>query len=463
MTVLVWALLGFFVLSYGSACFAEEISQQGDLKKQCLAATVTAITLEIERYQQWIEVRKQQGDQQGLTELQQSLDALKADLEKYRAMDAADYSVPEKVDTVAWVGYKPEKNSILYLEDMSRSGPWYHLAGVAGGDYAVLRPDVKYRVNFIPVYPRQYGWMKSAYVYVQEFTPALQSKRIRGEVFGYKYSGPMSELVKCDNYQVYLLKDIKPGSKGELILEAKKSSFDITLTADTLSKYSYLEFVSAAGNSTIKLSDVKDDPIEISLEPRMVVKKPAIYLYPEQKMQIEVIHSFKGKILNTYPAYDNSWKVIAEPNGRLFNTRDNRYYQYLFWDGVYAFSPDHYQYKSGFYVRSEDYVSFLQTKLVAIGLNDNEINDFIVYWLPAMSHYQNCFVHFRVNDNIDGSSALEIKPAAQTTIRVFMEFSGVDDINGAPELPEQVLPTFVRKGFTLVEWGGAEIGKGKIE
>lgn len=290
-----------------------------------------------------------------------------------------------------------------------------------------------------------------------------QGKRIVGEVFVSKYSGPMGELVKCKNYQVYLLKDMEPGSQGELILDAKQSKFDVTISEEEIKDYSYIEFVSGYRNKIIKLNDIKDDPLEIILESEVVVKKPAIYLYPVQKSQIVITHNFKGKILNTYPVYTDNWTVIAEPNGNLLNVQDNRYYKYLFWDGAYAFSNDHYQFKSGFYVKNADYVSFLQSKLAIIGLNEHEINDFIVYWLPMMSNYKNCFVHFRINDNIDGSSVLETKPVADTVIRVFMEFSGVDNLNSAPELPEQTLPSFMRKGFTLVEWGGAEIGNAKIE
>jgi len=290
-----------------------------------------------------------------------------------------------------------------------------------------------------------------------------QDKRIIGEVFVRDYFWLSNDLEKCESYQIYILKELTPGSKGELILDAKKSSFDVTLSQEQLNDYSYIEFVAAYGNKTIKLTEIKDDPLEVILELAMVVKKPAIYLYPSEKSQISIVHNFKGKILNTYPAYKDNWTVIAEPNGNLVNVKDNRSYKYLFWDGVYAFSNEHYQYKSGFYVEKENYVSFLQNKLKYIGLNENEINDFIVYWLPLMSQYDNSFIHFRINDNIDGSSYLETKPAAETIIRVFMEFSRVDNLNSLPKLPEQNLPTFTRKGFTLVEWGGGEIGNSKIE
>jgi|GEM_PF-959215 len=476
-------LLVFFALSFGSTCYAEDsndVFQQSELKNMCLSATITAINLEIDRYQRWIEFRNQQEDHNGLSELQESLAALKVDLEKYLAMDAKDFVLPEKVDTIAWVGDKSKIDSILFVEGMSKNGPWYHLAGIVGGDYDILQQNIKYHMTFYPVYPRSYWGMNSAYVCISESTipyvctnvdnrdkeiaqQSLQEKKIMGEVLVYQYTGPLYDLVKCENYQIYLLKERELGSTGELKLDSKKSSFEVTISETELKNYAYIEFVSAYGNKIIKIKDIKDEKLEIILEPEVIVKKPAIYLYPMQKSEIVVMHDFKGKILNTYPTYTDNWTVVAEPDGTLLNVKDNRYYKYLFWDGVYAFDNEHYQFKSGFYVKNEDYVSFLQNKLAIIGLNENEINDFIVYWLPIMSNYKNCFIHFRINDNIDGSSVIETKPQADTIIRVFMEFSGVDNMNSADKLPEQPLPTFDRKGFTLVEWGGAEIRSGKIE
>ena len=110
----------------------------------------------------------------------------------------------------------------------------------------------------------------------------------------------------------------------------------------------------------------------------------------------------------------------------------------------------------------KDYTAFLQTKLAAIGLNEQEINDFVVYWLPAMNRHQNCFVHFRINDDIGGTSVLQTTPVADTVIRVFMEFSPIDP-DSSPKVPQQSLPSFTRTGFTLVEWGGSEIRSGTIE
>lgn len=193
----------------------------------------------------------------------------------------------------------------------------------------------------------------------------------------------------------------------------------------------------------------------------ITIGKPAIYLYPEKKTKIQIKHTFKGDIHTTYPAYNDGWEVVAEPNGKLLNTADKRHYDYLFWDGFYNFHPSHFDYKEGFYVSRENYTSFLLEKLTILGLNETEINDFIVYWLPILSMNEQSFIHFRVNDDIDNSSKLEVTPQPDVMIRVFMEFKSYD--GKSPKLKEQKLPELKRGKFTLVEWGGSDISTGWIK
>ncbi|WP_050769650.1 hypothetical protein [Thermosinus carboxydivorans] len=431
------------------------------LQADCLAATIKAIKQEIQRHQQWLEVRKEQGDEQGAAAMEEALARLKADLDRYQAMDAKDYILPAPKTTVAWVGEELKEDPILTVEGMTKSGPWYHVVGIAGGDYGLLKPIAKYNVKYYEVYPRSYWHMTSAYIFIAAVERAdapPAAKHIKGEVFATYYSGLSSKLIKCENYKVYLLPSDAPGERGELILDAKRSEFDLTISADKIKQYPYLEFVGQYGSKMIDLRTIKDGEwLDVYLVPQVVVKKPVIYLYPTKTMLVEVKHEFKGRLHTTYPEYNDGWRVIASPDGDLLNTRDNRHYQYIFWDGSYDFPLQHYRLTDGFVVKKENYAAFLRDKLQQIGLNEREINDFIVYWLPEMNKYQNCFVHFRINDNIDGSSVLAVKPKPQTMIRVFMEYYGFDAWDDRPRLPEQVLPSIPRQGFTLVEWGGSRL------
>jgi hypothetical protein len=143
----------------------------GDLlKRPCLEAAVRGIKTEIFRYQGWIDLRKQNpSDPQDLPGLEEGMKTLKSDLERYQAMDPKDYRLPGGTKVKAWVEGRAGENSILHIEGMSRSGPWYHLAGIKGDDYGVLVPDKKYLVTFYKVYPRNYFHMESAYVYIAEY------------------------------------------------------------------------------------------------------------------------------------------------------------------------------------------------------------------------------------------------------------------------------------------------------
>lgn len=133
-------------------------------------------------YLRWIEVRKKENKPKEAADFQKTLDSLKIQLKKYQAMDAKDYVLPEnsvpdfgiftgvfkpgRITTTAWVEGPAGKDDILYVKGMSRNGPWYHLAGIVGNDFSVLKPKVKYHVTFYAIWKRNYWIMPSAYVCV---------------------------------------------------------------------------------------------------------------------------------------------------------------------------------------------------------------------------------------------------------------------------------------------------------
>ena len=263
------------------------LSQGGDapeeLKKAALSATITAIHLEMNRYQRWIDVQKGQGDQAGEAAMQAAWDDLKIELELYSAMDWKDYPMPRKVETVVWTEGQTGTDSIVYVEGMSKSGPWYHLAGVSGDDFAALKPGVKVPVTLYAVHNRTYGSMHSAYVFLDLPRMAADGKTITGTVYQRNQVIPWSEAEECNEYQVYLLKEPKSGAPGELILQSRKAPFTIKLSQKQLEKYPYLEFVSTFSSKMVKISDLSAKPAKIVLDRDVVIKKPAIYLYPEKK------------------------------------------------------------------------------------------------------------------------------------------------------------------------------------
>ena len=74
--------------------------------------------------------------------------------------------------------------------------------------------------------------------------------------------------------------------------------------------------------------------------------------------------------------------------------------------------------------------------------------------MPILEKNELNFIHFRINNDYDVISKNNVTPKPETSIRVFMDFYGLDKVT---TIPDQVLPKTERKGFTLVEWGGSDV------
>ena len=178
--------------------------------------------------------------------------------------------------------------------------------------------------------------------------------------------------------------------------------------------------------------------------------KPVIYLYPEKETKVTVKLDFDGKLTYTYPALNNGWKVLAEPDGTLTNLEDNSTHYYLFWEG---FARPEWTYEKGFVIKGSETESFLRENLAKMGLTPREYNDFITYWVPKMQGNPYNLISFS-GDEYSEIAKLTVDPKPDSMIRIHMVWKALDE---PIEIEPQVLPTFERKGFTLVEWGGTEI------
>ena len=141
--------------------------------------------------------------------------------------------------------------------------------------------------------------------------------------------------------------------------------------------------------------------------------KPVIYLYPEQETTVSVSLDYAGTLTATYPAYEDGWRVTAEP----------------------------------------DTADFLREKLAEIGLTPREYNEFIVYWLPKMQDNPYNLISFQSEAYTDAAK-LDIDPTPDSVLRVFMAWKPL----GRPQTIEpQTFASFERNGFAVVEWGGCEV------
>ena len=186
---------------------------------------------------------------------------------------------------------------------------------------------------------------------------------------------------------------------------------------------------------------------EIAGEP--VDEKPVIYLYPTEETDVTVVLDYDGTLTATYPAYENGWRVTASPDGTLRDDAGREYYC-LFWEGV---GGEEYDFSRGFCVAGSDTAVFLEDALSQLGLTDREANEFLIYWLPRMEGNAYNLIAFQT-DRYTDSARLTIHPAPDTLLRVFMAWKPLDK---AVDIAPQTLSAPARTGFTVVEWGGAEV------
>ena len=99
---------------------------------------------------------------------------------------------------------------------------------------------------------------------------------------------------------------------------------------------------------------------------------------------------------------------------------------------------------------------FLEEKLAILGLNYREREEFITYWAKDLEKSNYVFVRFMPKYEIDEEMPLIVSPAPDTMIRVMMQFKNLDE---RIEIDEQELTPVERTGFTVVEWGGVDLGK----
>ena len=243
----------------------------------------------------------------------------------------------------------------------------------------------------------------------------------------------------------------------------KKYSFQTTP-----GKFKFVFSGDAFKNITTDSIQIKSsDKIEIRVDFESnasikICEKPVIYLYPEKTTEVNLQLDFKGEVTLAYPLFNhtatknetkNGWQVTANPDGTIM--ANGKAYNYLFWEGSTDKIAGAVSENEGFFVSKENLLSFLESTVSAMGLNTKETQDFLTYWYPQMMGNKNTFIRFVWNDKYNEYAQLNVSPQPDQMIRIFMLWSPMEEI---PEhYTQQNLPSFKRKGFTLVEWGGAKV------
>ena len=162
-----------------------------DPREALLAATVRAIELEIESTRQKLKAAEAgTGSKDNIERFRQKLQGLEVEQAGFRAMAADEYPAPVRQEPnqmsileksaghgavlppvireiVITVDAPLGDGAQLIVEGTSKSGPFYHLAGIDGGDYGILKKGRRYRLTVALVYRREYfGLIGNYFVHV---------------------------------------------------------------------------------------------------------------------------------------------------------------------------------------------------------------------------------------------------------------------------------------------------------
>ena len=181
------------------------------------------------------------------------------------------------------------------------------------------------------------------------------------------------------------------------LFNTKQFNFELNLTySKGLNDFLYLRIKAGPSYFTRSKELMLSTTLTLAIEGEILqrqVKKPVIYFYPTDTMNLDVSLQFDGDISFCYPAFQDQWKFTIYPNSTLVDNSNNKKYPYLFWEGDYDLTKLQ-ETQEGFIVNKDDIIPFFEEKLTILGLNRREITDFITFWAPILTqeNYQIQFI-----------------------------------------------------------------------
>lgn len=189
-----------------------------------------------------------------------------------------------------------------------------------------------------------------------------------------------------------------------------------------------------------------------------MVKKPVIYLYPVEKMEISINIEPNGEMLYTWPKYEGSWIVSADTNGKIMHK--NQVYNYLFWEAKSSFTIQDFKSIKNFYVHRDNLENYIESVLDDFGLTSTEKADFITYWLPEMLQSSHTWfdLRFVFNEDCELFAKMGVIPKPENIARIYLVWKGLSVVPDVEtDMDVSPVPKVERNGFTVVEWGGVEL------
>ncbi len=179
-------------------------------------------------------------------------------------------------------------------------------------------------------------------------------------------------------------------------------------------------------------------------------RKPIIYFYPDEEMDLEVTYLQDERLVTTYPKYEDGWNIHLKEDGTFTLPGNDREYYALYFDEISNYSCD---FDEGFYVTKENAISFLEEKMDFIGYTNKEVDEFIMYWLPILENNEKSLVYFEQTEERNEECPLSFSIEPTSMIRTLIHIKKVSE---ETPIKEQTLTHYERTGFTVTEWGGVE-------
>lgn len=292
-------------------------------------------------------------------------------------------------------------------------------------------------------------------------------------------------------------------------------------TSNVLQDKSYFEISSFQNcniNELLDYSAALANYTQPSRRRRVAAKKPVIYMYTSSKaastgaveeneacVTVSLLEpsvmSNEEELVTLYPSPNSvltglikneekqneyKWNTIVNSKGQIKvmnncsgNEKDNNTtnHEYLFWESVFIENKkfdEILKQVPSYTVPSKEVEEFLEVILPRLGLNQRELNDFIVYWLPQLLQFQLVKYQF-TSSNEDWNKVTSIKTSTNIEetvyIRVMMvatplELDAGADYNIADAVPidvewktrilqlQQEVKTREFERLLFVEWGG---------
>jgi hypothetical protein len=90
--------------------------------------------------------------------------------------------------------------------------------------------------------------------------------------------------------------------------------------------------------------------------------------------------------------------------------------------------------------------------LASYGFSDQEIIDFIDYWIPLFKDKEYYTIYPQTNVEIDQVISINFSTSPDKILRLFYLVKGSDN-KPIIELEKPIIPAFERTGFYVAEWG----------